>query len=601
MITNSTTVYAELNGATQYFYRSNADFPEASIVGDMTIQLWIKPVNVSGNKQLVTKSKGVTDDRSYITQLSGDEIRVRISSDGLLGTFSSETTTGMNIQAGVWTHVAMVYDASPGTVDCYKSGSFVEQQTGHPNSIANKAAFFAVGFNDTGGAVFFEGGMDGVAIFDDKRTAGEIAASAADREEDLSGAGNIIAQWQFNDAAAATAIDNSQGDAGRDLTPYDGGDTTFSGMRSATLSTGFIAKLQAKANNPRVRFVFDGDDTLDSQVLGVTQIHRDTRLSTGTTKVTVSNADQAWNIFLSDPTNMHRTASVSLYWLGDTEYMPLMTGTVERVEYRDPDINIFIRDRMSAMLGFPLGSGQAVQDYYTTGAWNAADLVWEILTDVGGLDATANSTNTDIDYDRWVEWKSFLSGRASSIKARFTGHSIQTALLNIATLTVSWIWVNNEGKFSFAPNDLPTTALTESDFLKMDVDESTDAIINRYEVYYGFDVDNGNFLVTPEVQENADSRTDYGAHDFTVEDRIVWHTNSASASPAATRAIALKKDPILLAIITSPFYHYRLQITDNLTLTEAHKGLVAEGARINELDIDISNATIVHKAFFRQS
>jgi hypothetical protein len=31
----------------------------------------------------------------------------------------------------------------------------------------------------------------------------------------------------FNESSAATAIDNTQGDAGRDLIPYDGGDVTF--------------------------------------------------------------------------------------------------------------------------------------------------------------------------------------------------------------------------------------------------------------------------------------------------------------------------------------------------------------------------------------
>jgi hypothetical protein len=45
--------------------------------------------------------------------------------------------------------------------------------------------------------------------------------------EDLSSAANIVVQWHFNDPGPATAIDNTQGDSGRDLIPYNGENTTF--------------------------------------------------------------------------------------------------------------------------------------------------------------------------------------------------------------------------------------------------------------------------------------------------------------------------------------------------------------------------------------
>jgi len=105
--------------------------------------------------------------------------------------------------------------------------ALTDDGTGLETAIVNNDVDFEVGSLNVGGAWWFDGYIAHVALFDDIRTPGEILASSNDPTEDLSGAGNIIGQWHFNDAGAATAIDNSQGDAGRDLKPFDGGDTTF--------------------------------------------------------------------------------------------------------------------------------------------------------------------------------------------------------------------------------------------------------------------------------------------------------------------------------------------------------------------------------------
>lgn len=219
-------IFADLDGDSQYFYRTDADFPESGITGgnDLTIQAWIKPNIVSGDQAIASKWLGTDDNRMYLFALDGNELRFFISSDGANNT--NKTTSTINLEVGIWVHVAVVYDASAGTADFYLNGSFLEQETGFFNTIADKAPDFQIGSQHIG-SWFFNGGIHNVALFDDKRTAAEILASATDPDEDLSGAGNIIAQWLFDEASDAAAIDNTQGDAGRDLIPYDGGDVTF--------------------------------------------------------------------------------------------------------------------------------------------------------------------------------------------------------------------------------------------------------------------------------------------------------------------------------------------------------------------------------------
>lgn len=220
-------VYAHLNNASQCFYRNDTDFPESGITGanDFTIQGWVKHDTVSGTDVIAAKYYTVGNKRMFYFATDNDELRIVISVDGAAATV--KTTSLVNLSAGVWTHVAVVYDASEGTADFYKNGVFVEQEIGLPNSIADKDPDFSIGaFNQDAGS-YFDGSIAQVALFDDMRTAPEILASYNSPEIDLSGEGNIIAQWHFDEAGAATAIDNTQGDAGRDLKPYDGGDETY--------------------------------------------------------------------------------------------------------------------------------------------------------------------------------------------------------------------------------------------------------------------------------------------------------------------------------------------------------------------------------------
>jgi hypothetical protein len=237
-------IFAHTNGSSEYFYRTDADFPESGITGatDLTIQLWIKTDSVTGiTYDMVTKWAGLNDKRMYRFVQKDDELRFYVSSDGTLANQTVRESTNASLVVGEWTHVAVVYDASAGSCVFYKNGAVLtDDGVALKTSIADKDPDFLVGgvVNNVGAVVdFFDGGFFGVALFTGQRTVGQIRASYRNPSEDLSSADNIIAQWRFNDAAAATFIDNSQGDAGRDLIPNDGGDEIYGnvGRTSGTL------------------------------------------------------------------------------------------------------------------------------------------------------------------------------------------------------------------------------------------------------------------------------------------------------------------------------------------------------------------------------
>lgn len=91
--------------------------------------------------------------------------------DGLLFSPSGYKSAG-------WTHVAVVFASTGGTI--YINGSSVDTQgwTGTPTN-ATTTHRVALGMNNFSGGVFFKGALDNVGVFNRAWTAAEIAANFA--------------------------------------------------------------------------------------------------------------------------------------------------------------------------------------------------------------------------------------------------------------------------------------------------------------------------------------------------------------------------------------------------------------------------------------
>ncbi len=247
IIVNADFVSANLNGSSQFFYRDDTDFPESGITGDMTIQGWIKLGDLNFST-IAAKYAGGGDKRMYLLghSIVAGELSLFVSSDGTIGNLTSRTSTNANFVIGIWYHIAVTYDANDASCIFYKNGVALTDNGGVlKTSIADKDPPFTIGADDD--VDFYKGGLSKFALFTDIRTPAEIATSYNNINEDLSSADNIIATWDFDDNAAATAIDNTQGDAGRDLIPYDGGDVAF-GACGRTISASIKDIIRVKYN-----------------------------------------------------------------------------------------------------------------------------------------------------------------------------------------------------------------------------------------------------------------------------------------------------------------------------------------------------------------
>lgn len=200
---NSHSADMELDNS-EYLKITDANQTGLDITGDLTVEAWVKPESVPSANFYTIASKWSQDgsNRSWLFDYhdSDDDgnptIRVITSSDGAN---SNVGEIAQDLGTGTWKHVAMVYDASEGEAEIFVDGSSIGTMTGLHTSLADTGADFRLGaiVNSTpADANFWDGKMDEVRIFNDKRTSTEISNN---KDKHISGStANLQGYWRLN-------------------------------------------------------------------------------------------------------------------------------------------------------------------------------------------------------------------------------------------------------------------------------------------------------------------------------------------------------------------------------------------------------------------
>lgn len=111
------------NGTDQYLESEPSSKFWLSSVSDWTVEAWIRPSNLSQEMSVFGFGDGGT---SFATNLNG-WVNITAAnqmewgySDGTIN--QAVTSTGLNIQAGEWNHIAVVFDGATKTVSLYANG-----------------------------------------------------------------------------------------------------------------------------------------------------------------------------------------------------------------------------------------------------------------------------------------------------------------------------------------------------------------------------------------------------------------------------------------------------------------------------------------------
>lgn len=323
-------------------------------------------------------------------------------------------------------------------------------------------------------------------------------------------------------------------------------------------------------------------------VMNVSDLSVDQNLGRPEAVVTVSNADQSWNIFLSDLTNHGNLGIIELKFSGLSENMSLFRGVVDHVELSDRDMtaSIYLYDRLAKFLDQEMDPRPGALDLVNGPYTNPMSFIWEILVTEGGLDSTASQANRDIDYAKWDALKTKLAAQNFNIGVRIPRmHTYRSAIQAILYLCSCWGFMTHEGKigFDYAANDAGAgdDTWTQAHILMnqngRDIDGNapyTDIteIVNDQWVSHGFDHTTGIWLSDTDgtIVHNSDGTSQgvYGIMASAEANPIVWHDTIASATGGSDWVEDIHKDPMIFAPLTTWLYGARVEIGDVIDLTD---------------------------------
>ncbi len=393
-----------------------------------------------------------------------------------------------------------------------------------------------------------------------------------------------------------------------------------------TISSWFETEMDKQTLHPLGRFKYDGTyyPTHVSD-FGAVVIDAD-QVTAGSVTLGLINTDKTWNMFLSDITNLRKEGIIDFALSVDVgkvaragcarsgisisnllsphtnctldiripmngEWIAFFTGLGDEPRFEGAHVELQLRDKMAKMLEKKVGSGQGPVDYYTA-SYNPADLVWDLLTNAsyGGLDNTASTANTDIDYTLWSDWKTDCAGLSLSLEAKLEGEYIGTVLEKVAELTHTIIFVRGDGKFAFYRYSPPAGivyAFDNDNTQNQEVSQTFDGLLNDIRCYYNYDQALETWAGSVTASD-ATSQTNYGKVSHTEENTAVWHATQGSAQDYCNRRVNRFKDPRQFCSFETGIMGFVLEPGDLVNNDMDFWGYVSDVFEIRKLNFDLN-------------
>lgn len=181
------------------------DAADLDLTNTFTIELWIKPSNVTGTLQHLVSKWGSGSDAAYhvaITNEFGMDRKFQFGTRDAPNGSNTFAFSSTSLENDVWQHVVAVFDNGEGRIyingqlDATQSGMHVPQNTAQTVSLARERS---------GIPKYFSGLIDEVRIWNVARSAQEIADNMNVK---LTGSEpGLVAYWQLDEGSGDTATD----------------------------------------------------------------------------------------------------------------------------------------------------------------------------------------------------------------------------------------------------------------------------------------------------------------------------------------------------------------------------------------------------------
>ncbi len=214
---NTNSINLELS-SSQYLSITDANQTGLNLIGDCTFEAWIKleqlPSDISTIQNFSILTKDDETNRcygfcivKYLTDFN-DQLMLLWWSGGDLNRWAMDASFVAG-DVGTWIHIAVTLDVSTQNVIFYKNGvasagTVINDNAG--NSIDDDPVSFMIG-GRADGAMYFDGLIDEVRVWNDIRTATEISNNY-EREKNGDEAG-LVGYWKLNNSLLDETANNN--------------------------------------------------------------------------------------------------------------------------------------------------------------------------------------------------------------------------------------------------------------------------------------------------------------------------------------------------------------------------------------------------------
>lgn len=265
-------------------------------------------------------------------------------------------------------------------------------------------------------------------------------------------------------------------------------------------------------------------------------------LNPGTITIELSNENRTFNFFSDEPTKMQNIAQVQLgfMYVGSEEFVTMFSGTVDGARYQNGGLSLTLIDKFKILANSKIGDTTSPVNH-SNSSYLVHSMAWMICTSYGGLNATTDASNPDIDWGSFSSWSALFLADSVKCSAYLTGQQPLELLRKLSSLTQSAIFIeNNKIKFTrFSQVGSVCGTLSPSNIRDTQATLDDRQLVNKSWVSGAYNVTSKSFGITV-FNQNSGSIAAYGLREALIAEQSLWLTDSVSTLNLAQRNITTK-------------------------------------------------------------
>lgn len=367
-----------------------------------------------------------------------------------------------------------------------------------------------------------------------------------------------------------------------------------------SVTSHFQSKIDATNPSSIVEvFTFQNSD-MSNRVLNYGVISRNAdQVIGGDYVVELENASQTFNSLLINKLQFFQQGKYEYGFStesGTNDTIQMFGGKLVKADFRETKVTLTFEDLLARLKERTVGTKKNPVTFANA---NPADLAWSVVTSYGALSTVKSSSNTDIEYQHWLNWWTIFDDETILVNANLEGQTVIEILSTLQKLTDSTIYAEGSNKLHFHRwSGIVSGTITITDSIVTGISNlgiTGTTMVNKFRVMTNYNTTSNQWAGEIEA-ESPDSVNSYGLFEAVYDDTSIWFVDSTSALNLAQRLVFRRATPNIKVNIHVPLTHINAEIGDEILLTTQIYSLDGKVLNLNGYDINTEAGIMTMRA-----